>query len=156
MCDLPEAEPLVLGRGKRGVKGSATPLSATGLRHWQTVLSMLSGASQLTETMSPTAPHPPWDPKTTPRPLPATDDKHHHYHNLISNEKRLFLTPLQPPPHPREVKEWINAKITAKKRIESETEKRVENESLLQGPSQQGCNQPINVGPCGYHMTYSF
>ena len=150
MSDLPEAEPIVLEEGKEGVKRSATPLSATGLRHWQTVLSMLNDDSHLTEAVTSTPPHSPQEPKTTLTPLQTT------YHgNFNPTEKKLILTPLHPPPHPREIKKWINEKIAAKQR-KSESKKSAENESLLEGQTHQDSNQPVNVRSCDYHMTCSF
>ena len=156
MNDLSEAEPIVLEDGKEGVKHSATPLSATGLRHWQTVLSMLNDASHLTEVIPSTPPHPPQEPKTTPTPLQSTYG--HHYHgNFNPTEKKLILTPLHPPPHPREIKKWINEKIAAKQRkSESESRKSVENDSLLEGQTHQDANQPVNVRFFDYYMTCSF
>lgn len=144
---------MILEEGWDGVKHSATPLSATGLHHWQTVLSMLSGSSQSTKVVPSTPPHPPEEPKTTLRPLHTTYD--HSYHSdFNSSENKLILTPLHPPPHPLEVKKWVNEKIAARQRkSESESRKSVENESLLQGHTHQESNQAINVSPCDYHVT---
>ena len=148
MSELPEAQPVVLEEGVEGVKSGATPLSAIGLHHWETVLSMLSGDSESTEIVSPAPPYPPWEPKTTtPHPLHTTDH-HKHHGNKTSSKRKLILTPLKPPPHPRDVKEWVNAKITAKRR-----QNESKNESVLQGRTHQECNQPINVRSCDDHMT---
>ena len=112
----------MLEDGEKGVVG-ATPLSATGLHHWQTVLSMLSGSSQPTNL----APH---------------------------TEGKIILTPLKPPPHPLEVKKWVNAKLAAKQRqIESESQKSSENDEILQEPPHHQSNQPINVSACDFHVT---
>lgn len=95
--DLPEWEPVLLAQG-----AVATPLSATGVKHWRTVLSMLSGSSQMT---APPPCHPPEEPKTNQLSHYSADD-HQRDVRLRSSffpQRKVVLSPLQAPPTPQDV-----------------------------------------------------
>lgn len=103
--DLPEWEPVLLAQG-----AAATPLSATGVKHWRTVLSMLSGSSQLSV---PPPCHPPEEPKTNQLSFYSTDD-HKHDTRLRSSffpQKKVVLSPLQAPPTPQDVIRKMDARL---------------------------------------------
>ena len=95
--DLPEAEPPILAQGGR----HGTPLSATGIQHWRTVLSMLSGSSQSTKTPLPPSCHPPQEPRTKQLHYYSTED---HKRDVLLRStffpanKKVILTPLYDPP----------------------------------------------------------
>ena len=94
---MPEWEPVLLAQG-----AVATPLSATGVKHWRTVLSMLSGSSQMTV---PPPCHPHEEPKTNHLFHYSADD-HQRDVRLRSSffpQKKVVLSPLQAPPTPQDM-----------------------------------------------------
>ena len=82
--------------GRRGI-----PLSATGIEHWRTVLSMFSGPSQSTKMPFPPSCHPPREPRTKPQQFYTAED--HKRDVLLRStffpaKKKVILTPLHEPP----------------------------------------------------------
>lgn len=183
--ELPEAEPPVLGMGQGG--RYATPLSATGLHHWRTVLSMLNDPSPSTETTQ----LPPYPPRVPNHQLPHyTIEDHKRDVKLRSTyfpkTKTHILTPLQRPPHPRLVREWLNSKSTTsepaeKKAVsatmatlpavnESENRERIQpftpvslkrDTSQLEGPTPQNTygfkiSQSAFATSCDTHEVYMY
>ena len=132
--DLPEAEPVIPAR--EGARGFAMPLSATGLHHWRTVLSMLSGNLQQTKVGPPT--HPPWEPKS--RPKNATVKRGYE---VRSGEKRITLTPLHTPPSPTAVERWMNCRLAERQgglsvsKSSPDVSLRRRDTSQLEGPTPQ-------------------
>ena len=115
--DLPEWEPVLLAQG-----AVATPLSATGVKHWRTVLSMLSGSSQLTV---PPPCHPPEEPKTNQFSHYSADD-HQRDVRLRSSflpQRKVVLSPLRAPPTPQDV---IRKMKAVKKSVAKQTQNQSE------------------------------
>lgn len=140
--DLPEWEPALLTQG-----AAATPLSATGVQHWRTVLSMLSmlsGSSQSTEMPLPPLCHPPEEPKTNQLTYYSAED-HQRDTKLRSSffpPKKVILTPLLAPPTPQDVIKKMDAIVTNQQSIVKELQ---ETEPAEGVSDSVGCGVSLSV-----------